>query len=445
MIRSRLPMMPDVRHNAVSKSSNASPDNLEEAMWQLNIEDGHEGVDGQLSSYPDRPGEPDCLYYLRTGNCGYGSSCKYNHPTHNWHNNQFIAELPQRDGQPDCQFFLKTGTCKYGTSCKYHHPRDKHDTKLVQMNVLGLPIRKDEKPCAYYMRTGSCKYGVACKFNHPDPQPVTAGAAFPLTGSPAYGYSSPMVPTSASPVIGGISPWPLSRVPYMSSPRMQSLPSYVPLVLPPTPGTTAVQQGWNTYMQAINACQGSMNHIYPANMVAPNQISNSKHQEQSGSSLPLYLPERPDQPECQYYMKTGSCKYGTLCKYHHPKESSHAAITTIGPLGLPLRPDRPVCTFYTTYGSCKFGTSCKYDHPLIGYYGYTLPSFSYTDPSIAFPHEKSSQIVWTAEKPSPKSSKTPNQFTKFETMNGQHNLENHEHGNTSAHTPSNTEPPEDSP
>lgn len=32
------------------------------------------------SLYPDRPGERDCHYFLRTGKCGYGSSCRYNHP-----------------------------------------------------------------------------------------------------------------------------------------------------------------------------------------------------------------------------------------------------------------------------------------------------------------------------------------------------------------------------
>lgn len=31
--------------------------------------------------YPLRPGEPDCAYFLRTGLCGYGSNCKFNHPT----------------------------------------------------------------------------------------------------------------------------------------------------------------------------------------------------------------------------------------------------------------------------------------------------------------------------------------------------------------------------
>lgn len=33
------------------------------------------------NAYPVRPGERDCQYYLRTGLCGYGSSCRYNHPT----------------------------------------------------------------------------------------------------------------------------------------------------------------------------------------------------------------------------------------------------------------------------------------------------------------------------------------------------------------------------
>ena len=31
-------------------------------------------------SYPERPDEPDCIYYLRTGFCGYGARCRFNHP-----------------------------------------------------------------------------------------------------------------------------------------------------------------------------------------------------------------------------------------------------------------------------------------------------------------------------------------------------------------------------
>lgn len=52
-----------------------------------------------------------------------------------------------------------------------------------------------------------------------------------------------------------------------------------------------------------------------------------------------YLPERPDQPECRYFMERGSCKYGPECKYHHPREKvSQLVSASLGPLGLPLRP-----------------------------------------------------------------------------------------------------------
>lgn len=41
-------------------------------MWQLGLE--------EPSSYPERAGEPDCIYYLRTGFCGYADRCRFNHP-----------------------------------------------------------------------------------------------------------------------------------------------------------------------------------------------------------------------------------------------------------------------------------------------------------------------------------------------------------------------------
>lgn len=52
-----------------------------EAIRRLKINDNRErDAAAQSTPYPDRPGEPDCLYYLRTGMCGYGSNCRYNHP-----------------------------------------------------------------------------------------------------------------------------------------------------------------------------------------------------------------------------------------------------------------------------------------------------------------------------------------------------------------------------
>lgn len=51
------------------------------------------------------------------------------------------------------------------------------------------------------------------------------------------------------------------------------------------------------------------------------------------------FPERPDQPECQFYMKTGDCKFGAVCRFHHPKERLiPPPDCLLSPIGLPLRP-----------------------------------------------------------------------------------------------------------
>lgn len=57
-----------------------------EAVSKLRVqssdkEDGNGGGGDDSSIYPDRPGEPDCIYFLRTGLCGYGATCRFNHPS----------------------------------------------------------------------------------------------------------------------------------------------------------------------------------------------------------------------------------------------------------------------------------------------------------------------------------------------------------------------------
>lgn len=378
--------MPDTREcqkNALSTYSNASPVNynIDESMRRLKVEDNYNEVDAYPNPYPDRPGEPDCIYYIKTGSCGYGSSCRYNHPTYVRQGTRAKGELPERVGQPDCQYFLRTGMCKFGATCKYHHPRDRQDARQLGFNIFGFPMRQDEKSCSYYMRTGTCKFGVACKFDHPQP---AAGAVFPLTltGSPAYGSTFSSVAPTPSLIAGGISTWSLSNgPPYMSSPRMQCLPAYMPVMIPPTPGTIPGQLGWTNYT-------GDASQVLSPDVLGHTPTSKFKNNNVHPSpSYTENFPQRPDQPECQYYLKTGSCKYGSTCKYHHPKDRISSANSMIGPLGLPLRPGHAVCSFYSTYGTCRFGSACRFDHPLVSYYNYTLPqvtvsSLDSTSPKI---------------------------------------------------------------
>ncbi|XP_039021930.1 zinc finger CCCH domain-containing protein 3-like isoform X2 [Hibiscus syriacus] len=380
--------MPDNRQVQNNVASNQSADNVEEAILLLKINDNNQEVGFSKSApYPDRPGELDCSYYLRTGSCGYGSNCRFNHPAY------------------DTQYFLKTGACKYGSTCKYHHPKDRNGAGPVTFNILGLPMRQDEKSCPYFMRTGSCKFGVACKFHHP--QPVSPGARLPVNG-PAG--SSVFQPTGV-PYAGGLPTWSLPRAPFVSGPRLQTQ-SYMPVVVSP-PQNIIPANGWSTYM-------GNMSPVSSAGFLGSNYGYNSTNPAESGSNGHMLLsanyPERPDQPECRYYMNTGTCKYGPDCKYHHPKERiANSAINSVGPLGLPSRPGQAVCSSYSMYGLCKYGPTCRFDHPFLGYpysYAPTLPLPVFDASLLAY--QRMSPTVHLSEAPPP--SRLPNWARNTDTV-----------------------------
>ncbi|XP_024967878.1 zinc finger CCCH domain-containing protein 3-like [Cynara cardunculus var. scolymus] len=349
--------MPDnrrVQRNSGVSNSSLNPsgnNNIEEAIRRLRIQTNGKEDEIGSTAYPARPGEPNCIYYLRTGVCGYGDNCRFNHPTYNGQMNQHGGDLPERIGEPDCVYFLKTGACKYGSTCKYNHPRDRRGAEPIVLNMVGLPMRQGQKSCPHYVRTGSCKFGVTCKFHHPQPAPD--GSNTPVSGSLTYG------PSGAPPHING-SAW--------SYPSPQT---YMPMVIPPA----GINQGWSPYIANLNPLlstngSGSIDQLYPS---TPNS----------------HLPERPGEPECRYFMNTGACKYGTDCKYHHPREKmAQPAASSLSPLGLPLRPGQPACSYYGLYGICKYGPACKYDHPLVIYsYSYTMgmPTLPMPDPSF-FPY-----------------------------------------------------------
>lgn len=76
------------------------------------------------------------------------------------------------------------------------------------------------------------------------------------------------------------------------------------------------------------------------------------------------FPERPGEPECSFFLKTGERKFKSKRKFHHPKNRiPRLPPCNLSDKGLPLRPDQNVCTRYSRYGICKFGPACKFDHP----------------------------------------------------------------------------------
>ncbi|XP_010673926.1 zinc finger CCCH domain-containing protein ZFN-like isoform X2 [Beta vulgaris subsp. vulgaris] len=370
------------RPSAVAVNSGSSSLLDEDSMWQVNMR-STEAMDTGIyppGPYPEREGEADCSFYLRTGLCRFGSTCRFNHPP-----NRKLAlatarmkgEFPERTGQPECQYYLKTGTCKFGATCKFNHPKDKAGIAgRVPLNVLGYPLRPNEPECAYYLRTGQCKFGSTCKFHHPQPS-----ASF--RGSSVYPpVQSPTTPGQQSYPGGGLTNWPLSRASIIPSPRWQGPSSYTPMILPQ--GVVSVP-GWNAYMMGSDGQQqtpgNSPGYGTARQSESPVSASQGAYSSYRSGSVPVgyyalqrdnVFPERPGQPECQYYMKTGDCKFGAVCRFHHPRERLiPAPDCLLSALGLPLRPGEPLCIFYSRYGICKFGPNCKFDHPM-GIFAYNV-------------------------------------------------------------------------
>lgn len=373
--------------------------------------------------YPQRPGEPDCGYYMKTGLCAFGMDCRYNHPP-----DRNLAsgmdrsreDYPERIGQTDCQYYLKTGTCKFGSSCKYHHPRDRAGSSgRRQFNSINLPLRSGERDCAFYIRTGTCKFGTSCKFNHPQPVGAATGL-ISMPGSSTFRGGETRSPISSTQVypVGYNPSWQVAAAgpPLIPSPPTPGQASFSPMVLPALQSFVQFPPGWNMYQgpgafgpldahqhaalqqpnylygapPSLPPAQGPLAFAQAATAYSPYMTGNPAAamafpMPSTSGSKESTFPERPGQPECQYYLKTGECRFGSTCRYHHPKERNPDLGFVLGPTGLPLRPGAPPCTFYSRHGFCKFGSTCKFDHPFHGSpYGHSVSSFGEMPVPLSF-------------------------------------------------------------
>ncbi|KAK4775772.1 hypothetical protein SAY87_023733 [Trapa incisa] len=371
-----------------SKEGSQPETGLEEAMWQMGLESG--GGSDTRESYPERPNEADCIYYLRTGFCGYGDRCRFNHPrdrtTVIGAAGVGAGEFPQRVGQPICQYYMRTGMCKFGASCKYHHPKQRHDsTSPVALNYHGYPLRLGEKECSYYAKTGECKFGSTCKFHHPQPVglqvQVPPGLSMVQVGPQPMPIPMPLpMPTSSLYPPMQSSSGPSSQQYGFVVARPSMLPPYVPdpyghFLLSPS---TVPFQGWSPHQVPLSQVPSSgtqpttgSGSLYGITQLSPLAAAyTGPFQSSLSSASPLIsaqkeqlLPERPGQPDCQHYLKTGDCKFGSSCKYHHPPDLITQNTNII--LGAaPFQPDPARCRHFAQYGECKFGPACKFDHSM---------------------------------------------------------------------------------
>ncbi|KAJ1255000.1 hypothetical protein BS78_K300800 [Paspalum vaginatum] len=303
-------------------------------------------------SYPERPGEPDCPYLMKSSRCKFKSKCKFNHPKEKVNALEAATDnarslisdsaiLPVRPSEPVCSFYAKTGKCGFGAVCKFNHPKDSRMAPVIAKetiytattdaeahisaadgsvpakthaptapaeahNAKGLPLRPGEVDCSFYMKTGSCKYGSICRYNHPD-RPVVDIA-----------LTAPLVQTT------------------------------IPIPAPIVPSAVL-----NPAVGSLQSFDFHATHL----PVEP---------------VPIIYPQRPGETVCDFYMKRGYCNYKQKCKFHHPINGSLPGANengepqqpvTLTLAGLPRREDAEICAFYMTYGTCQHGVHCKFDHP----------------------------------------------------------------------------------
>lgn len=157
-----------------------------------------------------------------------------------------------------------------------------------------VPNQTEKKEdCRDYLRTGRCKYGASCKYNHP------------LNVQSGGGMKAPIDPSEPLFPIRYNEPACQYYMKHGTCKFGQACKFHHP---PQIAGTSNVVNGNNTVL--VGMPTGSRKEDCGSHSAAIWKTGND-----SGVQI---LPQRPDEPNCIYFLKNGRCKYGATCRYHHP-------------------------------------------------------------------------------------------------------------------------------
>lgn len=145
--------------------------------------------------------------------------------------------------------------------------------------------------CRDFLRTGRCKYGVSCKFNHPSNVQSGGGIKTPIDPS------EPLFPVRVN------EPVCQYYMKHGTCKFSQACKFHHPPQASHQPTSSVASNAM--FSQRANDQQ----HIV---------INNVGHDQGSSTVMLQFLPQRPDEPDCLYFLRNGTCKYGATCRYHHP-------------------------------------------------------------------------------------------------------------------------------
>lgn len=151
--------------------------------------------------------------------------------------------------------------------------------------------------CRDYLRTGRCKYGASCKYNHPANVQSGGGLKGPIDPNEPMFPIRPNEPTCHYFLKHGTCKF--GQACKFNHPPQSQQP------------LKTVINGSNSAAVVINL--GRSNE-------APQQLLFNQVATDSNGNLMMlqFLPQRPDEPDCIYFLKNKRCKYGATCRYHHP-------------------------------------------------------------------------------------------------------------------------------
>lgn len=143
--------------------------------------------------------------------------------------------------------------------------------------------------CRDFLRTGRCKYGASCKYNHPANVQVGGGVREPVNPS------EPMFPVRPD--------QPLCQY-YMKHGNCK-FGQACKFHHPAEALATASGQTFSQTSRQVDA--------------APQLVMNTVSTDVNGQPMVVqFLPQRPEEADCIYFLKNGRCKYGSTCRFHHP-------------------------------------------------------------------------------------------------------------------------------
>ncbi|CAM0881714.1 unnamed protein product [Alopecurus aequalis] len=374
-----------------------------EALYSPNTMVKRPRLESSLPIYPQRPGEKYCAFYMRSRTCMYGEACIFDHPQWvpeggipNWKEAPTVEEsYPERPGEPDCPFFIRTSKCKFRSKCKFNHPKEKDNATVVETgdeeplvsDSSALPVKlKPHDPCPHYPK-GKCKFGRNCKFSHAKDTEV------PSSGNESENKATVEAAGHNSATDDSVSAKKLTPVAKeLNSKGLPIRPGEVDCSFYVKTGSCMygslcrfnhpdqhrqvldfplVAPLGQSLLPTPLAAVAPLEMLNPAANFLPSFDFHAAHAPIEPE--PIAYPQRPGGTVCDFYMKTGFCKFLEKCKFHHPVDpSAPDAIANAEPsqqavtltlAGLPRRKDAEICAFYMKTGTCKFGAQCKFDHP----------------------------------------------------------------------------------